>query len=155
MYDGTEQDLLCLLASRAGISAEFYDIAGTLHTTSEHTTRAILSAMGFCVDSREALAQELTRWDEAIWRQPCDPILILQQGYESVHWSLRLLLEGEDEQRVAVRWHVTDEKGTVVHRAEAGPHLVAAEEQDLGGAALCGFNCRSLPTCRSGITISR
>ena len=84
MYDGTEQDLLRLLASRAGISPEYHDIAGILHVTSDETTRAILSAMGFRVDSRDALAQELSAWDEAVWQQPCDPILILQQGYEAV-----------------------------------------------------------------------
>jgi 4-alpha-glucanotransferase len=129
MYDGTEQDLLRLLASRAGISPEYYDIAGTLHNTSDGTTRAILSAMGFCVDSRESLTQELSRWDEAVWQQPCDPILIVQQGYQEAQWSLRLLLESGDEQDLTVTWHIADEKGAVIHRAEAGPRLIAQEER--------------------------
>ncbi|MGZ9188977.1 MAG: 4-alpha-glucanotransferase, partial [Nitrospira sp.] len=144
MYDGTEQDLLRLLASRAGISPEFHDIAGILHLTSDDTTRAILSAMGFRVDSREALAQELTTWDEAVWRQPCDPILILQQGYEDVQWALRLWWEPEDEHRLVVAWHLTDEKGTVIHRAESGPHLVPQEEQVVAGCRAARFQ---LPLC--------
>lgn len=81
MYNGTEQDLLRLLASRAGIAADYHDIAGTLHVTSDDTRRAILSSMGFDVSSRESLLQALIDLDDAPWRQTCDPILILQQGY--------------------------------------------------------------------------
>ena len=144
MYDGTEQDLLRLLASRAGISPDFHDIAGILHVTSDETTRAILSAMGFRVDSRDALAQELTTWDEAVWRQPCDPILILQQGYDDVRWSLRLLLGTGDEHRLVVSWQLTDEKGTIIHRAEAGPPLVPQAEQVVAGSRAA---CFQLPLC--------
>lgn len=139
MYDGTEQDLLRLLASRAGISPEYHDIAGTLHLTSDDTTRAILSAMGFRVDSRESLAQELSSWDEAVWQRPCDPILIVQQGYDAVQWSLRLLLESQDEKGLAVTWYLSDEKGVVIHRAEAGPGLIPQEERDVAGRRALRF----------------
>jgi 4-alpha-glucanotransferase len=138
MYNGTEQDLLRLLASRAGISSEYHDISGALHITSDDTTRAILSAMGFCVDSRESLAQELRAWDEAVWEHPCEPILIVQQGDE-VQWSLRLFCESGDEQRLLVMWHLSDEKGAVIHRAEAGPRLIPLEERDLGGRRAVRF----------------
>ena len=97
MYDGTEQDLLRLLASRAGIFPDYHDIAGTHPVTSDETTRAILSAMGFRVDSRDALAQELDRWDEGVWQQPCDPILFVDEGYGTASWSLRLRVDSGDE----------------------------------------------------------
>jgi 4-alpha-glucanotransferase len=144
MYDGTAQELLRLLASRAGISPDFHDIAGILHVISDETTRAILSAMGFRVDSRETLAQELAAWDEAVWRQPCDPILILQQGYDDVWWALRLLLAPGDEHRLVVTWQLTDEKGTIIHRAEAGPPLVPHEERVVAGSRAA---CFQLPLC--------
>ena len=51
MQDQTEQTLLAELAERAGIVADYYDIAGNLHLTSDDTRRAILTAMGFAVDS--------------------------------------------------------------------------------------------------------
>ena len=133
MYDGTEQDLLRLLASRAGICPEYHDIAGTLHVTSDDTRRAILSAMGFDVASRESLAQALTAGDEAPWQQSCDPILILQQGYGPTQWAFRLALEEGEEQQLVVAWHLTDEKGTIVHREEAGPRLVPQEARLLAG----------------------
>ena len=139
MYDGSEQDLLRLLASRAGIFPDYHDIAGVRHVTSDETTRAILSAMGFCVDSREALAQELSRWDAAVWQQPCDPILFVEEGYRTASWALRLLLDSGDESRLTVTWHVTDEKGAVVHRAEAGPRLSHEEEQDVAGCRAVRF----------------
>lgn len=132
MYDGTEQDLLRLLASRAGISSDYHDIAGTLHVTSDDTRRAILSAMGFDVTSRESLAQALVDWDDAPWRQPCDPTLILQHGYDSTQWALRLELEEGEEPQVVVVWHLTDENGMIVHRQEAGPGLVPQEVRQVG-----------------------
>ena len=150
MYDGTEQELLRLLASRAGIFPDYHDIAGTRHVTSDETTRAILSAMGFRVDSREALAQELNRWDEAVWRQPCDPILFLEEGYGTASWPLRLLLERGGESRLTVTWQVVDEKGAVVHRAEAGPRLDQEEEQDVAGCRAMRFQLPLPPQLRMG-----
>ena len=133
MYDGTEQDLLRLLASRVGISPEYHDIAGTLHVTSDETRRAILSAMGFQVGSGAVLSQELTALDEAPWQQPCDPILILQQGYGPTQWTFRPALEEGEEQHVAVAWSLTDEKGTIVHREETSPGLNPCEVRSLAG----------------------
>jgi 4-alpha-glucanotransferase len=133
MYDGTEQDLLRLLASRAGISSDYHDIAGTLHVTSDDTRRAILSAMGFDVASRESLAQALVDLDDAPWRQPCDPILILQQGYDPTQWTLRLPMEEEEEPQALIAWDVTDEQGMVIHRQEAGPRLVPQEVRRVTG----------------------
>ncbi|MDR4479463.1 MAG: 4-alpha-glucanotransferase [Nitrospira sp.] len=145
MYDGTEQDLLHLLASRAGISPDYYDIAGTLHLTSDDTRRAILSAMGFQVASVEALAQELLAWDEAPWQQPCDPTLILQQGYGPTQWAFRPTLAEEEEQHVTVAWHLTDEKGTIIHREEAGPDLAAQEVRSLAGRRMVRFELPLVP----------
>ncbi len=133
MYDGTEQDLLRLLASRAGISPEYHDIAGTLHVTTDDTRRAILTAMGFEVGSRELLAQALLALDDEAWQQPCDPILILQQGYGPTQWTFRLALEEGEEQHVAVAWNIMDEKGTVVHREETNPGLNPCEIRSLAG----------------------
>jgi 4-alpha-glucanotransferase len=55
MQDQTEQILLARLAQLAGIANDYYDIAGHLHITSDNTRRAILTAMGFSVDSTESL----------------------------------------------------------------------------------------------------
>ena len=67
MQDQTEQTLLARLAERVGIVAEYHDIAGTLHHTSDDTRRAILTAMGLAVDSTVSLTQALREWDEASW----------------------------------------------------------------------------------------
>ena len=133
MYDGTEQDLLRLLASRAGICSDYHDIAGTLHVTSDDTRRAILSAMGFDVASRESLTRALLQWDDAPWQQVCDPILILQQGYGPTMWTCRLPVEADEEPHLAVAWQLTDEKGTTVHRGEAGPGLQPQDVRFLSG----------------------
>ena len=57
MHDQPEHTLLAKLAERAGIAADYYDIAGNLHLTSVDTQRAILTAMGFAVDSIASLTE--------------------------------------------------------------------------------------------------
>ena len=60
MYEQSESELLRLLAERAGIAADYYDMAGTLHVTTDETRRAILAAMNFRLADRAALIGELT-----------------------------------------------------------------------------------------------
>jgi 4-alpha-glucanotransferase len=126
MSDENESQLLDLLAERAGIAAEYYDIQGCRHITSPETKRAILAAMDFTVDSGDALRRELTRLDEAPWRGACDSVTVVQQGAVA-HWSFRLASEGTDDQRVRIAWEVRDEAGTVVHQEETGPGLAPQE----------------------------
>ncbi|MCK6498045.1 MAG: 4-alpha-glucanotransferase [Nitrospira sp.] len=133
MYDGTEPELLRLLASRVGIAPDYHDIAGTHHVTGDETARAILSAMGFRAGSRDGLVASLRALDDAAWQQPCDPILLLHEGYQAVSWSLRVPVEVEEEQRVVVAWSIVDEQGTVVHRDEVGPHLPIREVREVDG----------------------
>ncbi len=78
MYDLPEAELLYLLSDRAGIAADYHDIAGTRHVTTDDTRRAILSAMGFRVADRSALIEELTAWDQRPWVQGCDPVCVVR-----------------------------------------------------------------------------
>ena len=133
MQDQTEQALLARLAERVGIAADYYDIAGTLHVTSDDTRRAILTAMGFTVDSPASLTQALREWDEAPWQRPCDPVLILRDGETGSSVSCCLALEDGKEQSVAVEWQIRDEANAVVQEGQAGPGLSAVEVCFLNG----------------------
>ena len=133
MQDQTEQTLLATLAERAGIAADYYDIAGTLHVTSDDTRRAILAAMGYAVDSAASLTQALREWDEAPWQRPCDPVRILRDGETGAPLSCCLALEDGKEGSVAVDWQIHDEANTVVQKGQAGPGLSAVEVRFLKG----------------------
>ena len=133
MQDQTEQTLLATLAERAGIATDYYDIAGTLHLTSDDTRRAILTAMGFTVDSSASLTQALREWDEAPWQRPCDPVRILREGETGPSVSCYLALEDGKEGSVAVEWQIRDETNTVVQEGQAGPGLSAVEVRLLNG----------------------
>ncbi|MCX5728887.1 MAG: 4-alpha-glucanotransferase [Nitrospirae bacterium] len=133
MQDQTEQTLLATLAERAGIAADYYDIAGTLHVTSDDTRRAILAAMGYAVDSAASLTQALQEWDEAPWQRPCDPVRILRDGETGAPLSCCLALEDGKEGSVAVDWQIYDEANTVVQEGQAGPGLFAVEVRFLKG----------------------
>jgi 4-alpha-glucanotransferase len=129
----TEQTLLGILAERAGIVAAYHDITGNQHLTSDDTRRAILTAMGFAVDSAESLTQTLREWDEAPWQRPCDPVRILRDGETGTPLSYCLALEDGKEESVAVEWQIRDEANTVVQEGQTGPGLSALEVRFLTG----------------------
>jgi len=133
MQDQTEQTLLARLAERVGIAPDYYDIAGTLHLTSDDTRRAILTAMGFTVDSTASLTQALQEWDEAPWQRPCDPVRILHDDETGLPLFCCLALEDGKEQSVVVEWQVRDEANAVVQEGLAGPGLPTVEVHFLNG----------------------
>ena len=133
MSEPTEATLLAQLSERVGIAAEYYDISGTRHFTLDSTRRAILGAMGFAVESREALAQSLTQWDEASWRRPCEPVQVVRQGTGPASVACCLALEDGRERAVVVHWKLSDETGEPVRSGEAGPGLSALEVRFLEG----------------------
>jgi len=118
MQDQTEQALLAQLAERAGIAKDYYDIAGTLHHTSDDTRRAILTAMGYAIESAASLTQALQEWDEAPWQRPCDPVRILREGETERSVSCYLALEDGKEGSVAVEWQIRDEANAVVREGQ-------------------------------------
>ena len=133
MQEQTEQTLLAKLAERAGIANDYYDIAGTLHLTSDDTRRAILTAMGFTVDSATSLSQALQEWDEAPWQCPCEPVRILRDSETGPPVSCYLMLEDGTEESIAVEWQIRDEANAVVQEGQAGPGLSAVEVRFLYG----------------------
>jgi 4-alpha-glucanotransferase len=133
MHDQPEHTLLAKLAERAGIAADYYDIAGNLHLTSVDTQRAILTAMGFTVDSIASLTEALQEWDEAPWQRPCDPVRILRDGETGPPVSCYLALEDGKDGSIVVEWQIRDEANVVVQEGQAGPALSALEVRFLSG----------------------
>ena len=87
MCDQSESDLLRMLADRTGIAADYYDIAGMHHVTTDETRRAILGAMNLRVANREELIAELEAWDNRWWLQGCEPVHVLRLGRDADTWS--------------------------------------------------------------------
>ena len=133
MQDQTEQTLLAKLAEYAGIAADYHDIAGNLHSTSDDTRRAILTAMGFAVDSVASLTQALREWEEATWQRPCDPVRVLRDSGPRGSLSCCLALDEGKETSVAVKWEIRDEANAVVQEGVAGPGLLPVEVRFLNG----------------------
>lgn len=132
MSDQQEHALLAALAERAGIATEYFDIYGTRHVTADHTKRAILTAMGFQVDSPAALSAAIHDWDEAPWRRPCDLVRIVYHEEAWAPISCCLVSKDGNEQAVVVSMQVRDEAGDLVQEEQFGPGLNAAEARILG-----------------------
>lgn len=133
MYDQSEIDLLRMLADRAGIVAEYYDIAGACHDTMDETRRAILSAMGLRVASREELIEELTEWDNRPWLQGCEPVHVIRLGREVGTWSFYMPCEIPDDALLQVHWSLRVESGEQLYERTEGPGLRIEETRTIHG----------------------
>jgi 4-alpha-glucanotransferase len=127
MYDLPEHELLRLLADRAGIAADYYDIAGTLHVTTDETRRAILAAMHLRAGNRADLIDELIAWDNRPWLQYCDPVRIVRTGPPPGTWSLHVPCESHEDALILVRWSLLSESGELCHEWAEGPGLKIEE----------------------------
>jgi 4-alpha-glucanotransferase len=133
MYDQSESELLRLLADRAGIVADYYDIAGTCHVTTDETRRAILSAMGLRVGNREELIEELVAWDHRPWLRGCEPVHVIRLGREVGPWSLHVPCEVSDEAVLQVRWSLQLESDAQPREGTVGPGLNIEETRTIHG----------------------
>src|ERR1051325_8345772 len=133
MHGQGERVLLVQLAERAGIVNDYYDIGGTRPNPSDGPRRAILTAMGYAIDSAASLTQALREWDELPWQRPCDPVQILRDGGTGLSVSCCLALEEGKEGSVIVEWQIRDETNAVVQEGQAGPGLSATEIRFLNG----------------------
>ena len=133
MYDRSESELLRLLAERTGIAADYYDISGTLHVTTDETRRAILAAMGFRSSHRTELIEELTAWDQRPWVQGCDPVRVMRLGETPGTWSLHVPCESSDDALVRVHWFLRAESSECCHEREEGPGLRIEDQCVIGG----------------------
>lgn len=129
MYDLPEAELLRLLSDRASIAADYHDIAGTRHVTTDETRRAILSAMGFRVADRLALIEELTEWDHRPWLQGCDPVKVVRIGQGFGEWALHVPCESSGDASLQVHWAVYGENGAKQWERQEGPGLHVHEER--------------------------
>jgi 4-alpha-glucanotransferase len=133
MYDQSESDLLRMLADRAGIAADYYDIAGTYHVTTDETRRAILAAMHLRAANRDELIEELTAWDERPWLQGCEPVHVVRLGRAAGSWSLHVPCEGSDEGLLQVHFALFTETGEQQHQRDEGPGLKIEEACTIKG----------------------
>ena len=133
MYDLPESELLRLLADRAGIAADYYDIAGTLHVTTDETRRAILATMHVRAGNRAELIEELTAWDNRPWIEHCEPVRTVKSGQHPGTWSLHVPCGSHEDSLIRVRWSMVSESGEPCHESEEGPGLKVEEVRIVAG----------------------
>src|SRR5512147_1722431 len=133
MYDQPESELLRLVAERAGIAADYYDIAGIHHVTTDETRRAILAAMGVPSSNRTELLEALTAWDHRPWLQGCEPVRVMRLGQQPGTWSVHVPCESSSDGLVRVHWLIHAENGEPCYEREEGPGLAIQDMCIIGG----------------------
>ncbi|MGH7231323.1 MAG: 4-alpha-glucanotransferase, partial [Nitrospiraceae bacterium] len=127
MEHRSEQELLDELAARFGIDSDYHDIFGQRHVTTSDTKRAILDAMGVEAGTAEGVARELAASCQAVWRTPCDPVLVRRVESVSGTWPFRMPAEPGEDHAVRIQWTIQDEHGRDRLTGEAGPGLTPVE----------------------------
>lgn len=133
MHDQSESDLLRALADRAGIVADYHDIAGTQHVTTDETRRAILSAMGLRVANRAELIEELAGWENRPWLRGCEPVHVVRLGRAAGTWSLCVPCEVPDDAVLQVCWSLQLEFEERPREGVEGPGLRIEETRMIHG----------------------
>lgn len=139
MSERREQELLDDLAERFGIVPDYYDNWGCQHLTSDRTKRAILAAMGLCVQTADELRRELAACENEPWRRPCDPVVVLQTGENPGEWSFRMPVEDGEEEDVRIRWELRDEAGRPQQSGESAAPLAPVETRVVDGQPYARF----------------
>ena len=135
---------LAQLAARCGIAAEYQDIWGKRHATTDRTRRALLAAMHFPAKSDPAaLLQEM---DEREWRRPLPPVLVLHAGNSPmVPVSLPEVLVGQTH-----RWILTAEDGTTTSNDFLPADLPRIGDLHLDGASFLRTELKLPPLLEAG-----
>ncbi|MGB0749380.1 MAG: 4-alpha-glucanotransferase [Magnetospiraceae bacterium] len=113
------------LAQLVGLEPSYWDIFGGFHETAPDVQKAILSAMGFSIDSAVDVADTCQRLEEQTWRNILEPVVVLRQG-SSTPWGVLVALPEAFNSRVC-KWHLTLENG-YPQSGDFRPHDLVAEE---------------------------
>ncbi len=133
MYERSESDLLRMLGDRTGIAADYYDIAGTHHVTTDETRRAILAAMNLRVTNREELIAELETWDHRWWLRGCEPVHVLRLGRDAGTWSWYGPCESSGDSVLQIHTSFYAENGDTQCERTEGPGLRVEETRMIEG----------------------
>ncbi|WP_337996090.1 4-alpha-glucanotransferase [Oleispirillum naphthae] len=120
------------LAEEAGIHRDYWDIAGTLHVTSDATKRAILAAMGISAATDAEAAQSLTAWRERPWRDLLPPVVVVRRFAPDTPVSVEVAVP--DELAFSrLGWRLEVENGDVHEDAPPACALPVVAMADIGG----------------------
>jgi (1->4)-alpha-D-glucan 1-alpha-D-glucosylmutase len=124
----SDSEALARLAEHCGIAAEYFDIWGKSHPTSDETRRALLAAMHFPAEADpKVLLEEM---EDREWRTPLPPVMALRVGeVPSVPFTLPTTLAGRLR-----RWILISESGEILTGDFLPATLPRLDEKRVGGA---------------------
>jgi 4-alpha-glucanotransferase len=126
---------LDLLVEAAGIHASYWDIAGTLHTTTPEAKRAILAAMGIEAATDGQAARSLREWRERPWREPLAPVTVIRRADAGAEVAVEVAVP--DELAFSrLEWHLCVENGDLHEGAIAACALPVIAVADVCGRTL-------------------
>lgn len=91
------------LADLAGIVAEYHDIWGTPHSTSDHARCGLLKSMGIACETDEDIVASRADWRARHWRQRIAPVQVVPTG-QAISVQLHL---PQSEMAMRLNWTLT------------------------------------------------
>jgi (1->4)-alpha-D-glucan 1-alpha-D-glucosylmutase len=123
-------DLLDRLCERCGVLPAYRDIWDREHVTSDAAKRALLAAMGVAVESEEAIARALHRFELREWARPLPPVRVVRE----VALPHRIAMNfSSSELQSTYRWRLQQESGAEAQGTFSPAALEAAGRCNLEG----------------------
>src|SRR5262245_26855892 len=118
------------LATAYGIEAQWHDIWGKTHQPADATLRALLRAMHVPVRDDAEVHHALREFENATWRQPLPPAVVLRETTPLPEIVVRLPGQWDAD---TLAWRLLEESGE-----EQGAHFVVRALSEAGREHLDG-----------------
>lgn len=121
--------LIDQLSDLCGIVNEYYDIFGNKHTIPFETKEAILKVMGFDIESRERIKEEvdMRRW--GTWLRFIEPVHVISVQNQTLCIPVYIPLNEGGKERLTLTWKIIDEKGSKDEFIISGDELVIVDKR--------------------------
>lgn len=130
-----QQSMLNRLSDLCGIGREYHDIWGTAHPASEDTQKALLWAMGFDVDSHDAIQRSLEDFEQRAWLRPLPSVRVVRV-HEAPHVIPLTLPEDRHDE---LTWVLILENGERREGRFRPAELPREEQRHIGGQFLVRY----------------
>lgn len=128
------------LADLAGIVAEYHDIWGTPHATSDHSRIGLLKAMGIACDNDAEIASSLADWHTQRWRQRIAPAHVVPVG-QAIQIRIHL---PQHELATALTWQLSLEIADINTNAAGNGNFLPSDLPQLETSEIDGIAWQAL-----------
>ena len=129
-----DENKLRLLCGLCGISLEYRDIWGNLHSVSIQTQLALVRAMGYKADTDEDISAAIRQLETREWLRPVEPAAVIKEGAAP---EITVTLPAGMN---SIQWAFTEEGGRETRGTFTCSEPNAFEKTEIDGKHYCRYS---------------